>query len=75
MSAGDDKAPRELQVLALLGLIGIGGGAVGCIGYSVLVNDGSTDALTTIAAVSVGAIAGVLGATVAKPKNDREPPG
>lgn len=67
----DDKPPpKEILLIALIGLIGVTGGAVGGMVWNVVVKNGSTDGLTTLAAVGVGALASILGARGISRNND-----
>jgi len=56
------------MMVALFGLIIVTGGAVAGLIWSVVMGSGSTDSLSTIAAVGIGAIAGFIGGSSSKPK-------
>lgn len=61
-----DKPPKQVVIIAVLGVIIITGGAVVALAYNAIVHGGGTDGLTTIAAVGAGGLVSVLGGQAAK---------
>lgn len=58
----EGKAPKELAIIAAIGLIGITGGAVATMAWDVVVNAGSPAALIGIASTGLGGLLTIVGA-------------